>query len=125
MKKLIVFCGVNIHVCIIGYDETVKIANQEIKKSSCFCAQSGFIEHNDDGIRELYILFSKDRDVLFKTIIHEVWHLYMYLLDTLNPLELYSASELCKETYAYSFETLSNTVYKEYLKLNEKYKRRK
>lgn len=71
---------------------------------------------NADGSTYFLIIFNSERAPAFEIIAHECWHMFFMILEFQKEGEL-TATELCKELYAMSFETLYGRTLKALVKL--------
>lgn len=67
-------------------------------------------ESSGSGFRRFAIAFNEDRGIKGSTIAHEVWHLYMNILQLVSGDTEYTAEELHKEAYAWMFGELFREI---------------
>lgn len=71
---------------------------------------------NEDGYTYFLLLFNSERPLSFEMIAHECWHMFFQIMEYQGESPL-SMSELFKELYAMSFETLYGRTLKALAKL--------
>ena len=62
------------------------------------------------GFKKYVMAFNIDRDIKESTIAHEVWHLFMNILELVSGDTSYTANELAKESYAFLFGELFELI---------------
>lgn len=68
------------------------------------------VEPSGSGFRRFAIAFNEDKGIKGSTIAHEVWHLYMNILQLVSGDTEYTAEELRKEAYAWMFGELFREI---------------